>query len=63
MDLVRLRATRRGLLGGDKRWFVIWAALISARLVQRMVQRRMEVARFELRPGETVVIRDLRPRP
>ena len=63
LDIVRLRAIRRGLLGGDKKWFVISAVLLSARVVQRMAQSRAEVSRFELRPGETVVIRDLRPKP
>jgi hypothetical protein len=50
---------RRGVLGGDHRWVTIWAVIAAAQVVHRLAKPKTVVERFELQPGETVVIRDL----
>ena len=57
--MLRGRGLRKGLLGGDRRWFAIWAVIFTAQTVHKVVKQKPVVERFDLKPGETVVITDL----
>jgi hypothetical protein len=57
--VLRGRGLRKGVLGGDRRWLSIWAVLVTAQTVHKLVKAKPVVERFELKPGETVVIADL----
>jgi hypothetical protein len=57
--MVRRRALHRGVLGGDRRWMSVWVVLAGLQLVRRIASAREVVERFELKPGDIIVIRDL----
>ena len=57
--VTRLGAVR-GLLGGSRGWFAIWAAAAGFRLVAKVVRREPKVVYSEdLEPGESLVITHL----
>ena len=57
--LLRGRGLRKGVLGGNRRWFAIWAVIFTAQTVHKVVKAKPVVERLNLKPGETVVITDL----
>ena len=57
--LLRGRGLRKGVLGGNRRWFAIWAVIFTAQTVHKVVKSKPVVERFDLKPGDTVVITDL----
>ena len=57
--LLRSRGLRKGVLGGNRRWFAIWAVIFTAQTVHKVVKPKPVVERFKLKPGDTVVITDL----
>jgi hypothetical protein len=60
VGLLWRRAIAKGLLGGDRRWMTVFAAIGTAKLMHKLVGREPEtVYREELKPGETLVIRHL----
>ena len=59
LGVLRGRGMRRGVLGGNRRWFAIWAVVFSAQTVHKLMKPKPVVERFELKPGQTVVITDL----
>ena len=64
MRMLRRQAMRKGVQGGDHRWFSIWIVVAGAQLVHRVVGAKPVIERFEVRPGETIMITDLgRPDP
>ena len=58
---LRGRGLRQGVLGGNRRWLSIWAVVVAAQTVHKLMKAKPVVERFELKPGETVVITDLGP--
>jgi hypothetical protein len=57
--LLRGRGLRKGVLGGNRRWFAIWAVIFTAQTVHKVVKPKPVVERVNLKPGETLVITDL----
>jgi hypothetical protein len=56
---LRRRGLQRGVLGTSRAWLAIWATLSVGRLLRRLTRPRPIVERFELKPGDTLVISDL----
>ncbi len=56
---LRRTAFRRGIRGNSHPWLTVWVTLASAHLVRKLVTAKPAVEQFELRPGETILIRDL----
>lgn len=57
--LTRMGAMR-GLLGGSRGWFALWAAAAGFRLVAKVFRKEPEVVYSEdLEPGESLVITHL----
>jgi hypothetical protein len=50
---------RKGVLGGDRVWMTIWAVIVGAQLFRRLFGEKPVIERFELRPGETIMVTDL----
>jgi hypothetical protein len=59
VGVLRARGLRKGVIGGNRRWLSIWAVVITAQTVHKLMKPKPVVERFELKPGETVVITDL----
>ena len=57
--LLRSRGLRKGVLGGNRRWFAIWVVIFTAQTVHKVVKPKPVVERVNLKPGETLVITDL----
>jgi hypothetical protein len=57
--VLRLRGLRRGVVGGNRRWLTIWAVIFTAQTVHKVMKPKPVVERFQLKPGETVVITDM----
>jgi hypothetical protein len=55
---LRGQGLRKGVLGGNRRWLTIWAAVFTAQTVHKLLKPKPVVERFDLRPGETIVITD-----
>jgi len=58
------QATRKGLVGGDRRWMAVFAVLGTAKLIRRISRSGKEekpAFRTELKPGEALTIRHLPP--
>jgi hypothetical protein len=55
---LRGKGLRQGVLGGNRRWLSIWAVIVTAQTVHKVMKPKPVVERFELKPGETVVITD-----
>ncbi|HEV2767128.1 MAG TPA: hypothetical protein VGV63_05405 [Acidimicrobiales bacterium] len=48
----------KGLLGGSRRWTIVWAVLFGARMLKKATGRDPEVVhRTVLEPGDGLVIR------
>lgn len=59
VGVLRGRGLRKGVLGGDRRWFTIWAILATAHTVHKLTKAKPVVERITLKPGETITISDL----
>lgn len=57
--VLRRRGMREGVIGGNRRWLGIWAVVVSAQLLHRVFKTKPTVVRYELKPGETLVVSDL----
>lgn len=63
--LLYRQAQLRGLLGGSRPWTILWAVLLTRRLLKRLLTDAPDVVyREELKPGQAVVIsnKDRQPR-
>jgi hypothetical protein len=56
---LRGRGLRKGVLGGNRRWLTVWAVIFAAQTVHKLTKPKPVVERFQLKPGETVLITDL----
>lgn len=56
---VRRRGFQRGVLGDSRAWMAVWGVLTMARFVRRATRSKDVVERFELAPGQTLVVTDL----
>ncbi|MGI8662636.1 MAG: hypothetical protein ACR2LQ_05420 [Acidimicrobiales bacterium] len=56
---LRGRALREGVLGGNSRWFALYGVMATAKLVRRLIASKPVIERFELAPGQTIVITEL----
>lgn len=57
LTFLRRRATRRGPLGGSRQWTIVWAVLLSIRLLKRLTKAKPEILLTEtIKPGETLLI-------
>jgi hypothetical protein len=59
VPLLRRRGLERGVFGHSRVWMAVWAVLTVGRLFRRLTRPKPVVERFELKPGETVVIAHL----
>jgi hypothetical protein len=61
--IARLSRTglRRGLSDGSRGWLYVGLAATTIRVLHRVLSEPEIVERFELRPGEAVEIRTVRP--
>lgn len=59
VGLLRSRGMRHGVIGGNRRWLGIWAIVMTGQLVHRLLKAKPVVAKYELKPGETITITDL----
>jgi hypothetical protein len=50
---------RQGVLGGNRRWLTIWAVLVTGQMAHKLFKAKPVVAKFALKPGETIVVTDL----
>ena len=57
--LLRTRGMRHGVLGGNRRWLTIWAVVVAGQTAHKLFKARPVVAKYELKPGETIAITDL----
>jgi hypothetical protein len=58
------QATRKGLLGGDRRWLAVFAVMGTAKLVRKLsggAEPPKPSYRAELKPGQALMIRHLPP--
>ena len=55
------RGARQGLGDGSKPWMVVGAAALTIRVLQRISTPKPVVVAERLEPGQTLVIRHLRP--
>jgi len=53
---------RRGLMEGSRGWFYVGIAATTVRVLRRVLAEPEVVERFELKPGEAVEIRTVRPK-
>ena len=61
---VQATSYRRGLLGGNRRWFAVWAVLAVTQFLRKHLGRTEEVVyRTELHPGEELHILHGTPAP
>lgn len=64
LGFVWRHATRKGLIGGDRRWMAVFAVIGTAKLVRRISGSSKDpkpAFRTELKPGEALTIRHLPP--
>jgi hypothetical protein len=62
VSFVWRQATRKGLLGGDRRWMAVFAVVGMAKLLRRLSgsgRPPEPVYRTELKPGEALMVRHL----
>jgi hypothetical protein len=50
---------RQGVIGGNRRWLGVWAVVVSAQVLHRVFRAKPTVVRYELKPGDTIVVTDL----
>lgn len=58
-SVLRGQGLRKGVIGGSRRWFTIWAVVATAQTMHKLLKPKPVVERFELKPGESLVITDL----
>ena len=59
MGLLRQRGLRNGVMGGNRRWLTIWVVVAGAQTVHKLTKSKPVVEKFELKPGESIVVTDL----
>jgi hypothetical protein len=57
-SFLRVRGLQRGVFGGNRYWFAVWAGLGAASFFHKRLGKQVVAQRMELRPGEAIVIRD-----
>jgi hypothetical protein len=57
-SFLRVRGLQRGVFGGNRYWFAVWAGLGVASFFHKRLGKQVVAGRIQLRSGETVVIRD-----
>jgi hypothetical protein len=50
---------RKGVRGGNRVWFSIWVVIAGAQVVRKIVGIKPVIETFELKAGDTILIRDL----
>ena len=64
LQRLRVMGWVRGIRGGSRAWTLLWATLVTGRLLHKRLGRTAEVLTTErLAPGQTLVVRSLGPRP
>jgi hypothetical protein len=53
-------ALRKGMHSGNRGWFYVAAAASGARLLHKYAGRKEDVLSIKLRPGESLMIREIR---
>ena len=56
---LRTRGYYKGVLGGNRRWLVVWTAIITWRAMGRLMGNKPVVERFKLDQGEALLITDM----
>ena len=56
---LRTRGYYKGVLGGNRRWLAVWGAIMTWRVLARVMGSKPVKERFELKPGQTLLITDL----
>ena len=56
---LRRRGMRQGVIGGNRRWLGIWAVVVTGQLLHRVFKTKPTVVRYELKPGDTILVTDL----
>ena len=59
VGLLRSRGLRNGVIGGNRRWLTIWAVVMTGQLVHKLFKAKPVVAKYELKPGQTITVTDL----
>ena len=59
LGVLRGRGMRKGVLGGNRRWFTIWAVIFTAQTAHKVLKPKPVVERITLKPGQTISITDL----
>jgi hypothetical protein len=59
VQLLRGQGLRKGVIGGNRRWMTIWAVVTAGHFMHKLLKSKPVIERFELKPGETVVVTDL----
>lgn len=59
IGLLRSRGLRNGVIGGNRRWVMVWVVVMTGQLAHRLLRTKPVVAKYELKPGETITITDL----
>ena len=57
--VLRQRGMRNGVLGGNRRWMTIWLVVVAGQTVHKLTKPKPVVEKFELQPGESIVVSDL----
>ncbi|MEO7557341.1 MAG: hypothetical protein ABIV94_12140 [Acidimicrobiales bacterium] len=60
LPILRLRAFKRGVVDGNTRWLTVWGLLVGARVLKRLANPKPDVECFELRPGQTLLITEIK---
>jgi len=58
-NLLRGQGLRKGVIGGNRRWLTVWVLVAMTQTMRKLVKSKPVVERFQLKPGETLVITDL----
>jgi hypothetical protein len=57
--ILRRTAMRKGPLGGNRRWTIVWGVLTGIKLLKRIAGDKPEILlREELEPGTALIIRN-----
>jgi len=57
--LLRGQGLRKGVIGGNRRWLTVWAVVAMTQTMRKLMKPKPVVERFQLKPGETLMITDL----
>jgi hypothetical protein len=59
VGLLRRRGFRQGVMGQSRGWLALWIALAGRDFLRKRMQRKAVVARYELKPGQSLLIEHL----